>query len=494
MSAVPLSKRAIQVVIEPLDPAVQQAVARINMRDPSLLARVKKIIVHPGGDDQLGHVESGPQKNPQEIHLFKGRIEQMVRQQVVASGVKPTPSDYAAALEQAIVEVIGHEVGHIGPERQIAPGASPFLGESEAETKAKEIVRRIYPEMLAHAASELDDIRLKFMPDQPMGEPDMAFMVKVAYGDMAGALRDGLRILRHGSVPAILAVKDACEHNRMVARRKDIAKHLGTLTGMFGALPDSEDFAVALAEWQWRNNLDPTGKLDRSTMACLRARMMSAAGLPRHFGVVTDTLYRGGQPDNPDQLRNLTDKLGVRRVITLNSDKPELAEWCNRLGMEYLYAPLDDGSPDEEGWTVIDKWLSGDPLSVPTYVHCRHGMDRTGGLVALVRTEMGWPCDLAYDEAKGFGFKDCFYHMIDRFVGSCRCDPGSHCHPPIDTVMIRKMLEQFPSGVMIQNLVEPTPSDLHYTTDGETYDSGADTILSPFSIRSIPTGYLGGGR
>jgi hypothetical protein len=107
---------------------------------------------------------------------------------------------------------------------------------------------------------------------------------------------------------------------------------------------------------------------------------------------------------------------------------------------------------------------------------------------------MGWPCDLAYGEAKGFGFKDCFHHMVDRFVGSCRCDPGDHRHPPIDTAMVRKMLERLPSGTMIQNLVEPTPSDLHYTTDSETYDSGADTILSPFSIRSIPTGYPGGGR
>jgi hypothetical protein len=54
----PLSKRAIDVVIEPLDPAVQQAVSRIKMRDPSLLARVKKIVVHPGGGAELGHVES----------------------------------------------------------------------------------------------------------------------------------------------------------------------------------------------------------------------------------------------------------------------------------------------------------------------------------------------------------------------------------------------------------------------------------------------------
>jgi len=53
----------------------------------------------------------------------------MVRERMGATGVKPTPVDYAKALEQAIVEVLGHEAGHIGPERPIAPGAAPFLGD-----------------------------------------------------------------------------------------------------------------------------------------------------------------------------------------------------------------------------------------------------------------------------------------------------------------------------------------------------------------------------
>jgi hypothetical protein len=45
-----------------------------------------------------------------------------------------------------------------------------------------------------------------------------------------------------------------------------------------------------------------------------------------------------------------------------------------------------------------------------------------------------------------------------------------------------------------QDLLEPIPSDLHYTPgDSHGYDSGSDTILSPFSIRSIPVS-PGGGR
>jgi hypothetical protein len=262
---------------------------------------------------------------------------------------------------------------------------------------------------------------------------------------------------------------------------------------MLGALPASDDFAMALAMWQEGNGLEPTGKLDRATLAHMRARMAPVDGLPRNFGIVTDSLCRGGQPDSMAQLAALRDRFGVRRVVTLNSDRPELAGWCRQLGMGHLLAPLDDGSPDEEGWLVLGERLADRLLSVPTYVHCRHGMDRTGGVVARLRTETGWPCDLAYCEAKGFGFKDRFHHMVDRFVDACRCDHGSHRHPPIDTELVRRMFGQPPPGAMAQDLVEPTPSDIHYTTDSNTYDSGADTILSPFSIRSIPAS-PGGGR
>ena len=496
---IPLSKRAIQVVIEPLDPAVQQAVTRINARDPALLARVHKIVVHPGGGAELGHVQSGKGHDPQEIHLFKGRIEQMVRQQTSATGVKPTPTDFAQALEQAIVEVIGHEAGHIGPERPIVPGAQPFLGEPEAETKAKETVRRIYPGAVAHAAIELDDIRRKFMPDAPMGEPDLAFVAKVAAGNGAGALRDGLRILRHGSVPVALAMGQACVFNSQVARRTDVARKLGFLVSLFGALPNSNDFAMALAACQTDNGLEPTGKLDRPTIAHLRARMAPSEEFPRNFGMVAEGLYRGRQPDSIGQLAALRDRLGVRRVVTLNDDGPPIADWCRQLGLGHLHAMLSSGAPQEPGWQVFGPELSDFLLETPTFVHCRHGADRTGGVVARCRTEMGWTCDLAYAEAKAFGFKDRFPDMVDRFTDACGHDPHGHRHPPIDTALIRRIMgaelaANAPRPSVEQDLLEPTPFDLHYTTDNNSYESGIDTILSPYSIMSIPTGFPGAGR
>ncbi len=485
---IPLSKRAMDVVIEPLDPAVQQAVSRIRMRDPSLLARVKRIVVHPGGGAELGHVQSGSGQDPQEIHLFKGRIEQMVRERAGTGGVKPSPADYAAALEQAIVEVIGHEAGHIGPERPIAPGASPFLGEPEAESKAKETVRRIYPETLAHAAWELDDIRRRFAPGSPMEEPDIPFMAKLAVGDAAGALREGLRILRCGGVPP----EDVRKRNLERVRRRDVARHLGTIVRETGWAPHLPEFDLGVARWQEMNFLEPTGELDAPTLARLRARVGPHDMFTRKFAHVSGGLYRGRQPDSIEQLAAMRDKLGVRRVVTLNEDMPEIAGWCRRLGLRHVQASLTDGRLSDVGWEVLGPSGSGFLTEVPAFVQCRHGADRTGGVVACFRTETGWPCDLAYAEAKAFGFKDRFPDMVDRFAASCRHDRCAHRHPPIDTAAIRRLLEA--ERPMEQDLLEPTPSDLHYTTDSMTYDGGADTILAPFSIRSIPTGYPGGGR
>ena len=142
--AFPFSKRAIQVVIEPLDPIIQQAVAKINAKYPKLLEQVHKIVVHPFGGPELGHVQSGPNKDPQEIHLFKGAISELVRQQL---GLNYSQNDYAEALERAIVSVIGHESGHIGetPKTPEQMRSRPFAGEQEAESKSKETIKRMFP-------------------------------------------------------------------------------------------------------------------------------------------------------------------------------------------------------------------------------------------------------------------------------------------------------------------------------------------------------------
>ena len=134
----------IDVVVMPMDAQVQEAVQKIKQAYPGILKRVTKIIVHPGTDTHLGHVESGPDKDPTEIHLFKGSIDQEVKK--MFGTTTPTSEEYKEALVRALVEVIGHEAGHIGeidktPEQMIS---NPFFDEGEAEIKSKEVLNRVY--------------------------------------------------------------------------------------------------------------------------------------------------------------------------------------------------------------------------------------------------------------------------------------------------------------------------------------------------------------
>lgn len=356
----------------------------------------------------------------------------------------------------------------------------------------KETMKKIYPDIV-HAAIELDDIRCKFLPNLPIVEPNLSFMAKVASGNKQKALQEGLKILRNGSVPVALALSEACLFNNKAIRSKNVARVLGFFTTIFGnSLPNSPEFASELVKWQEKNDLEPDGKLNPVALAHLRSKIPNSSTFPRNFGIVINDLYRGRQPDSIDQLKALKDTFGIRRVITLNEDAPPISDWCKKLGLDHVYAIFSFGAPQEQGWQVIGPNISSFLLETPTFIHCQHGSDRTGGIIACLRTEMGFPCDLAYFEAKSFGFRDCFFDMIDRFTKSCKINSKEHRHPPVDTNLIRKSLGVLPNCE--QNLLEPTPFDLHYTTDNNSYESGADTILSPYSIFSIPTGYPGGGR
>lgn len=491
IASFPLSKRAVSVVIEPMDPAVHQALERLRQRHPSLLenAKVEKIIVHPGTGPHFGEVRSGPGENPRWIHLYKGKIEEHARSHAVGA-----PADALAhAIEYAIVGVLAHEAGHMKPEGQMTP-EQPFEGEPKAEQVSRETLQRVYPQGLPLAAMVLDHLRWKLVPGAPPAEPDLAFMTAVASGNRRRMVKCALRILRHGGTPAALELQDVAAFNGRRMRLGRIARILGFLSQLTNAEPCDSDFGARLACWQDSHGLEPNGKLDDVTLAAVRAQMPDHRNFPRNFGIVwPGRLFRGGQPDTPDQLAAMRDKLGLRRVVTLNQDMPEIADWCQDLGLEHVQADLAAGRPDEPGWEVLGPDIAEFMLRVPTFVHCRHGMDRTGGVVGACRTARGWPCDLAYREAKSYGFKDRFVDMVDRMAQACRHDTHTHRHPPYDIDVVRRLLEEREE----QEVLDATPSDLHYTglgssMDNSGYDSGALTVLNPFS-RQIPTSLPGGG-
>lgn len=138
---------------------------------------------------------------------------------------------------------------------------------------------------------------------------------------------------------------------------------------------------------------------------------LAAGDLP-NFRQSAEGIYRGGRPTS-DGLRHLQ-KMGVRTIISLQGgdmqfsdpavvdffkwwepgERPEniAAEKRNSeaLGMSFVNAPLNSIQPvSAAADRMIDEILElmNDPNNQPLYIHCEHGRDRTGLLIALYQVK-----------------------------------------------------------------------------------------------------------
>ena len=133
------------------------------------------------------------------------------------------------------------------------------------------------------------------------------------------------------------------------------------------------------------------------------AEPIELPGLP-NFHKVSDDLYRGAQP-SAEGMRQL-EKLGIKTVVNLrasHSDRDELQ------GISLAYEHIEMrawGKPENEDVLRFLQIVS-DINSLPAFVHCQHGADRTGTVCAIYRIVMqGWSKDEAIEEMTkgGFGF------------------------------------------------------------------------------------------
>ncbi len=145
------------------------------------------------------------------------------------------------------------------------------------------------------------------------------------------------------------------------------------------------------------------------------AQQLDRQGLP-NFHRVADNLYRGAQPD-PVAFGKLK-TLGVRTVINLRSEHENRVA-CETDGLCYVHIP-------QRGWAIGDSdalaflKVATDPANGPMFVHCRHGADRTGTMVAVYRVVVeGWSKADAIDEMirGGFGYHMVFRNLISYIQG-----------------------------------------------------------------------------
>jgi tyrosine-protein phosphatase SIW14 len=121
-------------------------------------------------------------------------------------------------------------------------------------------------------------------------------------------------------------------------------------------------------------------------------------------GRVAPGIFRGAQPgkDGYDTLK----RMGVRTVIDLRTTESEKQQ-VEALGMKAVAVPVKmsrDGLKEKIDRVVA---LMADPANQPVYVHCRHGQDRTGIVVAAYRMkQQGWSLADTEAEMQTFGFNE----------------------------------------------------------------------------------------
>ncbi len=125
-------------------------------------------------------------------------------------------------------------------------------------------------------------------------------------------------------------------------------------------------------------------------------------GLPNFFQV-TPILYRGAQP-TADGMRAL-EAMGVKTVLSLrafNDDESLLPQ----TKLAHPRIRFNTWHPEDEDVVRFLRIVT-DPKNLPVFVHCQHGSDRTGTMIAIYRVAVqGWDREEAIREMVegGYGF------------------------------------------------------------------------------------------
>lgn len=139
------------------------------------------------------------------------------------------------------------------------------------------------------------------------------------------------------------------------------------------------------------------------------ARPVVVEGVPNLFQV-SEGLYRSAQPST-EGMRRLKE-MGVVTIVNLrsfHSDRDEIA--LTGLAYEHIYM---------KPWHLERKeavrflQIAMDSRRTPVLVHCRHGADRTGAMIAVYRIAVeGWPKEVAIREMRqgGYGFHEVWINI-----------------------------------------------------------------------------------
>ena len=132
---------------------------------------------------------------------------------------------------------------------------------------------------------------------------------------------------------------------------------------------------------------------------CVTAPMTH--GIP-NFSQVDYSIFRGGQPNAIGWM--YLKSIGVTNVVKLNDESEGSDRDAAALGMVINYFPI---SLQDQIFYLSHRdqvWNAVDAITPHTYIHCEHGQDRTGLIVACYRVENFATRESAEQEMLAHGF------------------------------------------------------------------------------------------
>ncbi len=137
------------------------------------------------------------------------------------------------------------------------------------------------------------------------------------------------------------------------------------------------------------------------------AQPVTLAGVP-NLNQVTPILFRSAQPD-AEGFINLAHALKIKTVIDLRETQTDAA-LLGSSKINAYYVPMNPAHITDEEIIAALSLIRAHEGEGPILVHCQHGADRTGVVMAMYRVIFqGWSKDQAIDEMKNGGYE---FHSI----------------------------------------------------------------------------------